>query len=171
MKALNEFLNEGNNYGTKVGNLTKKDLADTESLRDALEKKTKNGIVDDYEEEKVMFGKTYPARISIFTYGSSLKSRLGHQKLVELFAKDGKLYLYGFRGIRAKKINDEAFGGRLRQETVGGLSSTADYFGTDNKGIEITTKHLNQLLGMIEAQASAEGQAFADFYKGWKNPD
>ena len=171
MKALNEFLNEAKNYGTKVSNLSKKDLESTETLRDALQSKTKKGIVDDYEEERTMFGKVYPSRVSIFTYGSSPDDRNGSQKLVELFAKDGKLYLYGFRAIRGYKINDEAFNGRLRNETPGGLSGSADYFGTENKGIQITTKQLNQLLGMIEAQASAEGQAFADFYKGWKNPD
>lgn len=171
MKHLNEFLNETKNYGTKVGNLSKKDLESTETLRDALQSKTKKGIVDDYEKGKTMFGQVYPSRISIFTYGSSPDDRDGSKKLVELFAKDGKLYLYGFRAIRGNKINDEAFNGRLRNETPGGLSGTADYFGTDNKGIQITTKQLNQLLGMIEAQASAEGQAFADFYKDWKNPD
>ena len=53
MKSLNEFLNEAKNYGTKVGNLSKKDLESTETLRDALQSKTKKGIVDDYEEGKL----------------------------------------------------------------------------------------------------------------------
>ena len=162
MKSLNEFLNENEKYFAKVGNIPKKALSSTEELRDFLEAKTKNGIVE-YEEGYTQLGKDIPSAVSIYTYDSSSKSSLGSQIYITLLANDGKLYLRGFRSVNGEAVN-KALGNKLKKETMG-LSTSSDYFGSRGfYSFEINPKDVDKILDMINKATKGIYKSFADFY-------